>query len=268
MMTARAAALARRCHFRFSPPSSSSFMVWNERPTTRGYNRSFSTDTSASTDSVSAPLLLSVDASNNNKDDTDDAAASPMILYPRDLPVQSIVYNNDDNTNDAINEIVASIHRHYGDNDAFVGGMGESDGGVSLVPFTTSTNTAAQVDPWIYLESLWLPAIASIQESRHGVPFSIYTSGTHGLLQHNTSQCSDAWLEMLQSSFSTIHVSLPAANPNDYGNAQQFGAICSFLVEAHEAGLPLEVVVPKEYGQASAARDLALSLGARQVHVI
>ena len=72
-----------------------------------------------------------------------------------------------------------------------------------------------------------------------------------------------------------IQVSLLAANPQDYAKAsgmsdseaaKYFGQVCSFCVTTAEAGFPLEVSVLQEY--ASSARDLAVSLGAIDVHVI
>ena len=81
-------------------------------------------------------------------------------------------------------------------------------------------------------------------------------------------------ITQLHESFDTIHVSLLAANPMDYCQAggvfreELFGYVCNFLVAAHEhpdGGLPIHVGVLKKY--ATEGRELALALGAQQVHV-
>jgi hypothetical protein len=47
--------------------------------------------------------------------------------------------------------------------------------------------------------------------------------------------------------------------------SKAFGAACGFVADAAERGFPVEVWVHAQY--AGPARELALSLGARHVHV-
>jgi hypothetical protein len=91
------------------------------------------------------------------------------------------------------------------------------------------------------------------------VPFGIYTSGVISVDPEKLHV------------FDTIHVSLLAATPRDYCEAagvfreEMFGDVCNFLVNAHEEGLPLQVGVLKKY--AAEARELAIALGAQEVHL-
>lgn len=185
---------------------------------------------------------------------------SVRILYPRHVPVTTV---------ETVNEAVQAIENHYclndnDDNDHFVGGMGESDPGVGIVGGSNG-NEPLLLDAWLLTET-----IQRVQQARHGIPFSIYTSG---MVVHNDDNDNDeeVLLETLRH-FDSIRVSLLAANPMDFAKetaaVQQedgFGRVCQFLVLAQEASLPIEVCVLQKH--ASAARELAMSLGARQVHV-
>jgi hypothetical protein len=211
----------------------------------------FSSNTAAATtsgDGGPTPLFLSLP-------ETTYYEKPPRILFPSDIPIVFV---------SSITDISNAVEQHYdlttsrsngGGQQQFVGGMGESDGGVWFIP------TANDSDPMHHYTELIEPSIDLVKQSRHGVPFGIYTSGTVAI--------EDAF--RLKKSFATVHVSLLAANPMDYCEAsgvfreEMFGEVCNFLVAAEEVGVPIHVGVLKKF--ASHGRDLAMALGAQHVNV-
>ena len=199
----------------------------------------FSTDAGAS--GASIPLFLSLPEMPYDE-------KPPRILFPSHIPIIPV---------SSIVDIQTAVEKHYEleSGQQFVGGMGESDGGVWFVP--THTNS----DPMHHYTEFIEPGIDLVKQSRHGVPFGIYTSGTVFLQEMNR----------LQHSFGTVHVSLLAANPMDYCEAsgvfreELFGEVCNFLVAAEEEKVPIHVGVLKKF--ASDGRDLAIALGAQHVDV-
>lgn len=194
-------------------------------------------------------MFLWLEASSNNT-----CAAPPRILMPANT------------TTDATKLVVSSpfqvmeaVDHHYSSDDSsqqFVGGMGESDAGVWFA--------SKSRDP-LHSYKLIQESIALVKQSRHGVPFGVYTSGVN--LPKELPPLEEIGV-------STVQVSLIAANPNDYAQAtglsvadaqKAFGQVCGFCVSVHESGFPLQVSVLQAY--ASTARDLAVSLGAIDVHV-
>jgi hypothetical protein len=191
-----------------------------------------------STRSEASPLFLSPPEIVNSVE------PSPKILFPKDIQVIPV---------STADEILSQVEHHYDvEGGQFVGGMGESDSGVWFVPTNDS-------DPVNHLDDLLMESIEQVKERRHGVPFGIYTSGVISVDPEKLHV------------FDTIHVSLLAATPRDYCEAagvfreEMFGDVCNFLVNAHEEGLPLQVGVLKKY--AAEARELAIALGAQEVHL-
>jgi hypothetical protein len=202
----------------------------------------FSSDAAAS--STSTPLFLSLP-------ETPYYDKGPRILFPSNVPIIPV---------SSIADIQSAVEEHYelgGGSQQFVGGMGESDGGVWFVP------TAQNSDPLHHYTELIEPSIDLVKQSRHGVPFGICTSGTVLLDPEKTAS--------LKKSFAIVHVSLLAANPMDYCEAagifreELFGDVCNFLVAAEEHGVPIHVGVLKKFS--SDGRDLAIALGAQHVIV-
>ena len=192
-----------------------------------------------STSTGGSPLLLALP-------ETPYDESPPRILFPQNSPIISV---------SSISEIVQAVEQHYElttTGGQFVGGMGESDAGVWFVPTNNS-------DPLRHFNDLLKASIEEVKQSRHGVPFGVYTSGT---LHVEAKEL---------SIFSTIHVSLLAATPNDYCEAagvfraEFFGDVCNFLVNAQEEGLPVHAGVLKKF--AAEGRDLATTLGAQHVDV-
>lgn len=169
------------------------------------------------------------------------------------------------------------VNQHYEATDSFVGGMGESDPGVwfasvAVVDDDDDNNDARFHDPLQYAD-LVAECIELVQTERHGVPFGLYTTG---ILSSSSSPPS---VPLTDLGLDCLHVSLFAGNPKDYVEAIQhhcgsgssvsekdFGTVCGFIADAAEQGLPVEVGLAQAYAT-GAARDLALSLGAQNVHV-
>ena len=207
----------------------------------------------SSSDEGPAPLFLwlgdSSSISTSTSTSTEQTATRPpnKLLLPVTAATEPTVLSSDD--------VLASVNLHYESDQHFVGGMGESDPGVSFCTVSTCSTDALD------FAQLVAESIALVKQERHGVPFSLYTSG---ILSHDlTVPLSELGLESLQ-------VSLFAGSPRDYQkatgrDAAAFGQVCGFIADATEQGVAVEVGVLSTY--ASGARDLALSLGARQVHV-
>ena len=211
------------------------------------------------TESESDSSSSSEEFSSSSEDEDDSSsledARPPLVLMPQTITNATLVASADD--------IVQAVNRHYGDGDSqerFVGGMGEQDPGVWFAPATDDT---LETDLLASSQSLELlgDAMERCRAERHGVPFSVHTAGVNVSDVHAVAQLK----------WHSVHVSLWAATPQDYeratggGRRPDFGAVCGFIAEAVELGVPVEVAVLREH--AGAARDLARSLGARQVHV-
>ena len=191
------------------------------------------------------------------------------------------------------------VNQHYETTDSFVGGMGESDPGVwfasAVVEITTANAHDSDTnhhndddddashffhDPLEYAD-LVAECIELVQTERHGVPFGLYTTG---ILKSSSPS-----VPLTELGLDCLHVSLFAGTPKDYVEAVQrhcgnngcsssssssssnvsendFGTVCALIAHAAEQGVPVEVGLAADYAT-GAARDLALSLGAQQVHV-
>jgi len=168
----------------------------------------------------------------------------PVLLLPQTPPEEPNVTSP--------NDMLTLVNQHYGQDERFITDMGDNDAGVSLV----SCNDKDILDefPDLIREGLEL-----VRQERHGIPFTLYTSGI--LLNDDINE----YMSTLQL-FSAVQVSLHGSNPTNYpGDSQDFGQVCSFIGMAVEAGIPVEVGLLKQH--ASAGRELATSLGARQIHV-
>lgn len=177
--------------------------------------------------------------------DSDDSQVSSKssLLLPVAVPPEPQIFSAED--------VLSRVNSHYASETQFVGGMGEDDPGV----WFASVNS----DPLEHAE-LVQESIALVKQERHGVKFSLFTSG---LVFPS--------IELPTLGVSSFHVSLYAGSPKEYakasGNAERdFGTVCGFIVEAAEQGLAVEVWALEE--QAAGARDLAHSLGARAVNVV
>lgn len=192
-----------------------------------------------------SPLILWLES------ETPSTKLAPnIIMPPMDLSTKITVSSPQ--------QVVQAVDEHYSlsdDSQQFVGGMGESDAGVW---FASSSDPLEQYP-------LMQESIRSVKEFRHGVPFGTFTSGVN--LPTDLPPLQEIGLARIQ-------VSLLASNPKDYAKAtgisdseaaKYFGQVCGFCVTIAETGFPLEVSVLQEY--ASSARDLAVSLGAVEVHV-
>lgn len=199
------------------------------------------------------PLFVWLGADPNK----DPSSPLPRLLLPPshlERPTDKIVETAED--------VLHLVNEHYASESQFVGGMGESDPGVW---FATCQASSEHVDA-LDLADLVQESIQLVKEERHGVPFGLYTTG---ITNHPdlSSLLPELGLDSLQ-------VSLFAGSPPDYKAAtglsddaskKAFGQVCGLIVEAVELGVAVEVGVLQSY--AGPARDLALSLGAREVHV-
>lgn len=199
---------------------------------------------SSSSATENKPLLLWL-APNEN-------SSSRSLLLPSGVPFQT----QDPPIWDSVESILEAVNAHY-EASHFVGGMGESDPGVWFSVVPGSSRDALEF-PDIVIDS-----IQAVKLERHGVPFSLYTDGTSVL---------DSSIPLVEWDLDCLVVSLWAATPKDYraatgreDAAKAFGNVCGLIADAAEQGVAVEVTVL--HAHASAGRDLALSLGARQVHV-
>jgi hypothetical protein len=150
----------------------------------------------------------------------------------------------------------------------FVGGMGEQDLGVyfvSVPTYNTSLSSFVYNDPLVTYTDLVRDGVSAVKEIRHGVPFGVYTSGI----------MTDIPL-LDEFDIDTYEVSLFGSNPNEYdrcttgrprhGTKSDFHHVCHFMATATESyQVNVEAAVIQSH--AKDARQLALSLGARDVHV-
>jgi hypothetical protein len=173
----------------------------------------------------------------------------PKLLLPVSAPSEPTATTPED--------ILASVNQHYETESQFVGGMGESDPGVWF-----ATTSACNKDTLEFYQLVG-ESIALVKQERHGVPFNLYTTGIL-LPSLEIGPLTELGLDCLQ-------VSLFAGSPPEYKkatgrDAAAFGQVCGFIADAAEQGIAVEVGILKAYASGG-ARDLALSLGAQDVHV-
>jgi hypothetical protein len=177
----------------------------------------------------------------------ESAGGTNKLLLPVSAPTEPTATSPDD--------VLTSVNQHYATESQFVGGMGESDPGVWFA--TTSTCDKDTLEFYQLVQE----SIALVKQERHGVPFSLYTTGI-------VSPGLD--IPLTELGLDCLQVSLFAGSPPEYKkatgqDAAAFGQVCGFIADASEQGIAVEVGVLSAY--ASSARDLARSLGARHVHV-
>jgi hypothetical protein len=199
---------------------------------------------SSAADDGAAPLFLWLGEPSPGATTT----SLPKLLLPVSAPSEPTATTPED--------ILASVNQHYETESQFVGGMGESDKGVWF-----ATTSACDKDPLEFYQLVG-ESIALVKQERHGVPFSLYTTGI--VSQGLEIPLTELGLDCLQ-------VSLFAGSPPEYKkatgqDAAAFGQVCGFIADAAEQGIAVEVGILKAYASGG-ARDLALSLGARDVHV-
>lgn len=181
-------------------------------------------------------------------DDSEQSHPTSKLLLPTQMPRSHTIFRNK-------SDVINLIHQHYQAEHQFVGGMGESDLGVWFA-------SASSVKDTLEFDLLLQECIQAIKEERHGVPFGAYTTGL--LMEPPHIPLTEIGLDWIQ-------VSLWAGNPVTYQqktglDPQAFAKVCGFIATAAEQGMAVEVGVLAS-ADVGAARDLALSLGAREVHV-
>jgi hypothetical protein len=204
---------------------------------------------SSATDDGPAPLFIWL-GEPSTATTTTTTITLPKLLLPVSAPSEPTATTPDD--------ILTSVNQHYEAESQFVGGMGESDPGV----WFATTSACCEHKDTLEFYQLVQESIALVKQERHGVPFSLYTTGI--LAQGLEIPLAELGLDCLQ-------VSLFAGSPPDYKkatgqDAAAFGQVCGFIANAVEQGIAVEVGILKAYASGG-ARDLALSLGARDVHV-
>ncbi|GAX27916.1 hypothetical protein FisN_21Hu266 [Fistulifera solaris] len=182
-------------------------------------------------------------------DDTSDLLGSASkLLLPISKPLSQAGCTHPD-------DVIELVHQHYQMEHQFVGGMGENDLGVWFASISPQKDT-------LEFDLLMQESIQAIKEERHGVPFGAFTNGL--VTEPPNIPLSEVGLDCIQ-------VSLWAGNPKTYQektglDARAFGQVCGFIANAAEQGIAVEVGISAS-ADVSAARDLAMSLGARDVHV-
>ena len=176
----------------------------------------------------------------------ESSSSFPILRPPSSSVIESTVESPED--------ILKEVNDHYDKEQQFVGGMGEQDLGVWFVSGGKSNQ-----DPVEFVD-ICQQGIELVKQERHGIPFGLYTSGL----------VFPATIPISEIGLATLQVSLYAASPSDYAKAtgkseKDFGTVCGFIVDAVEQGMAVEVGVLEEYS--GPARDLAISLGAQNVHV-
>lgn len=198
--------------------------------------------------SSSEAVPLFVWLGDDDSSDSSDHSGPTKLLLPIRRPKSHITCKNP-------NGVIDLVHQHYQTEHQFVGGMGESDLGVWFASISPKKDT-------LEFDVLLQESIQAIKEERHGVPFGAYTSGLVMEPPH---------IPMTEIGLDCILVSLWAGNPVTYQqktglDARVFGQVCGFIANAAEQGIAVEVGISAS-ADVGAARDLAISLGAREVHV-
>jgi hypothetical protein len=195
---------------------------------------------SFSTTSSPEPLFLWM----GGGDVASDSSTTPLLLPKYSTTPTVATVTTPDDILHQVNDFYEKSH--------FVGGMGEEDPGVW---FAACHGHGDALD---YAE-LVQEGVFMTKQERHGVQFGLYTNG---LVTPS--------IPLSELGLSTLQVSLCCGSPPEYAkatgrDAKAFGQLCGFIVDAVEQGVTVEVGVLEPY--AGSARDLALSLGAQQVHV-
>jgi hypothetical protein len=190
------------------------------------------------------------------KDNTMKSHMLPSSLLKTDMK------NIDVKEENGVAVIVNEIEKYYSlDNSKqFVGGMGETDGGVWLVSEDLDT-----IDTLEFSEDI-SEITSQVKQSRHGIKFGLYSSG----LTKNT----DIATSLPSIGISNIKVSLMGSNPDSYGTltgmkpsdaTNAFAQVCGFIALTAESGFHVTVAVSDT--QKTQASDLAKALGAVDVVV-
>eukprot|EP00051_Salpingoeca_urceolata_P017252 m.233556 g.233556 ORF g.233556 m.233556 type:complete len:299 (-) comp18902_c1_seq8:2837-3733(-) len=145
-------------------------------------------------------------------------------------------------------ELAAIVSAAYEDSE--IGGMGESDTGVTF---------AGLGEPLLRLDRL-VETIALVKEHRHGVPFRVVTNGLFG---------TEEAAQVAECGVSKATVSLMSADPRqhaelmDPAEGRAHSDVCAFVCALAEAGVEVECTAVKAPGvDVSAARALSEALGA------
>jgi hypothetical protein len=198
---------------------------------------------SSAADDDAGPSPLFIWLGEPSSPDDDATITLPRLLLPVSAPSKPTATTPE--------EILASVNQHYEKESQFVGGMGESDPGVWF-----ATTSACNKDTLEFYQLVG-ESIALVKQERHGVPFSLYTTGilSPGL---EIGPLAELGLDCLQ-------VSLFAGSPPEYQKATgaqdgaAFGQVCGFIADAAEQGIAVEVGIVKAYASGGGARDLALT---------
>lgn len=205
--------------------------------------------------------------------DSDATVDEKLILSPHlsqyehiPLPAPGRVNVDDVDDDEMVSFIAAEIENRYSLDDKehesrqFVGGMGESDGGVWF-------SSDGKIDTLAYWKEI-RNIIEIAKEHRHGIPFGIYTSG---LTDVDPIQLKEEELKI-----SSITVSLLSHSPSSYGSVagiddlstaqRKFGQVCNFIASASEVGFPVTAAVAGGK-HSSGGTELAKALGAIDVVV-
>mmetsp|Transcript_5876 Transcript_5876/g.8296 ORF Transcript_5876/g.8296 Transcript_5876/m.8296 type:complete len:292 (-) Transcript_5876:30-905(-) len=197
---------------------------------------------------------------------------SPHLSQYEHIPLQMTTSNApgrgdvDDDDHDMVSFIAAEIENRYSldekehESRQFVGGMGESDGGVWF-------SSDGKIDTLAYWKEI-RNIIEVAKEHRHGIPFGIYTSGL--------TNVDPIQLKEEELNISSIIVSLLSHSPNSYGSVagiddlstaqRKFGQVCNFIASASEVGFPVTAAIAGGK-HSSAGTELAKALGAIDVVV-
>jgi hypothetical protein len=161
-----------------------------------------------------------------------------------------------------------------------VGGMGEQDLGVYFIslPSMISSSSCVYQDLLNHTATIQLlqESIRNVKAIRHGVPFGIYTSGI-------ISNVNDIdWKELDIDVYEVSLFGGGSGNPQQYyqymtniigrtnSTPDDFLRICQFIttaVEVQEQNIEVSLLSSTKTSETNESTQLALSLGARQVHL-
>jgi hypothetical protein len=197
-------------------------------------------------------LFLWLGGGGREEASSDHSSTPPPLLVPNYYSTTNTTPST--GTVSTPDDILHQVNEFY-EKSHFVGGMGEEDPGVWFAAACPGNDNEDALE---YAE-LVQEGIFMTKQERHGVPFGLYTNG---LVTPS--------IPLSELGLSTLQVSLYCGSPAEYAqatgrDAKAFGQLCGFIVDAVEQGVTVEVGVLESY--AGSARDLALSLGAQQVHV-
>lgn len=146
--------------------------------------------------------------------------------------------------------IIDSVYETYD-----IGSMGENDKGITF---------CGAGDPLLKYDIL-IDCVKKVKECRHGIQFSITTSG---LFDTNIP------LLLKESGIKNICINLNAADPVTYmtimkpNNNKTFSDVCNFICNAADTGMNVTCAAVEKPGiDMKEVRKLALSLGAMEFKV-